>query len=248
MNKSLVWGLLCLILTLSQTSFAQDCAERVAVAKDYLEIAESLSPEFREKLRQSILPCVNNGTPNAIYLAAVYSLLTNPTEDQKTVSFKIIKQYAENGNVSAYKRLAVLYKKGIGTDVNLDESQKWFELSSNEGDSFAKYALGYFQMKGIAGEQQDYQAARNSFQSSTYPMANHWSAVMDYFGYGTTANPTKALSILDANDIKNSEILAAFLRAEQGAPEPTISPQELNLINSFDDVIETITFDDINNN
>ncbi|WP_271782252.1 T9SS type A sorting domain-containing protein [Aquimarina algiphila] len=246
MNKSLVWGLLCLILTLSQTSFAQDCAERVAVAKDYMEIVDSLSPEIKEQLRQNILPCISDNNQDALLIEAILILSNNPTEQQERISFATIKRSAESGETIAYKQLATLYKQGIGTQVNLKESKRWYDLAANEGDSFAQYALGYYQMKGLAGEQQDYQAARNSFQSSTYPMANHWSAVMDYFGYGTTANPTKALSILDANGIKNSEILAAFLRTEQGNPEPTISTQELNLINSFDDAIETITFDDIN--
>ncbi|WP_299246099.1 tetratricopeptide repeat protein [uncultured Aquimarina sp.] len=246
MNKSILWGLLCIVLTYSHTSSAQDCAEKITVAKDYMEIVQYLSPEFKERLRQSILPCVHNGTPDAIFIEAVLALSNNPTEEQKVSAFKTIKQCAESGDIAAYNELAVIYKEGIGTDVNLEKSYKWFEKASDDGDSFANYALGYFQLKGLGGAKQDYSGAQDWFQSSDYPMAEHWFAVQRYFGYGITANQSHALQILDAIPIKNSEILATFLRSNQNTTLPSITSQELNLINSFDNNIENITFPDIN--
>ncbi|TSE11284.1 SEL1-like repeat protein [Aquimarina algiphila] len=227
MNKSFVWGLLCIALTYAQTSFAQDCTEKVAVAKDYLPVLEFLTTEHKKDLKESIIQCANNGNEEAQYTIAVLNLSINPSEGQQKLSFTTIKQRAESGDTSAFGKLAMLYKKGIGTDVNLTESYKWFDRAAGDGDSFSTYALGYFQMKGLGEARQDYSGAQDWFQSGDEPMAELWFYVMRYFGYGISANKPQAINALNALNTPESNTLAHYLRNQY------VEPSSLSSIEDF---------------
>ncbi|TSE09991.1 tetratricopeptide repeat protein [Aquimarina algiphila] len=223
MNKSLVWGLLCLALTFVQPMFAQhNCDENIKIAKIYLDHLDKVTEKLRTNIQQSVAHCASTGNPEAQYIDAIVSLQGNPSEHQKQIAFTKTKQLAENNDLQAQRNLAIMYKVGCGTEVNLAKSLEWFEKACDEGDSFTKYAIGYFQMKGIGRypAAQDYSGAQDFFMSGTEPMAEHWFSVMQYFGYGITANQSQALSRLDANPTTESKTLANFLRTEYTSPPP----------------------------
>lgn len=45
--------------------------------------------------------------------------------------FEVIKQTAENGNLSAMQKLSEYYKNGYGTAVDLEKAEYWSKRASN---------------------------------------------------------------------------------------------------------------------
>ncbi|WP_074405746.1 T9SS type A sorting domain-containing protein [Aquimarina megaterium] len=239
MNKSFVWGLLCLALTFAPYSYAQStapsCDQKVAIAKTYIKYVEFLSPELKEDILENIKPCLDAGNQEASYITAVLSLNDTSTEQDELISFAIVKHAAEKGNVQAMTNLALMYKNGIGTEVNLERSLHWFNEASGKGDSFATYAKGYFQMKGLATSNQNYQEALQNLTSTNYPMAKHWEATCHYFGYGVPVDTSKAMQLLEDNKISNSDILLKFLNSQSTTTPPDLSSQQEASIHTYGD-------------
>lgn len=70
---------------------------------------------------------------------------------------------ANLGDDQAQYNLGIMYKKGLGVPVNLNEAFSWFYLSANEGNILANYALGHSYLKG-SGIKQNYKLALKAFK------------------------------------------------------------------------------------
>ena len=51
------------------------------------------------------------------------------------------KKAADNGNVSAYFWLGMMYKDGIGTSINIEEAMKWFKIAADKNNKNAQKEL-----------------------------------------------------------------------------------------------------------
>jgi len=147
--------------------------------------------------------------------------LYSPEQNRKQSKalFKEVKSVAETGNADAMYYLGMLQKDGIGTSQNLKKARNSFKKAHDLGNTKSAYAVGYFHLKGIGAVPQDYKKAYNWFKKSSEPIATHWRAKMEFFGLGRKANKSKALKILGANKLYNSEVLLKQF-------EESISPTE----------------------
>ena len=156
--------------------------------------------------------------PNAVCAAnqrSAIRLMSNGTltlsaAQQKQV-YDWVKPCADRGDATAICNLAILYKDGIHVAQDFGRSFELFTQSANAGHEKAKYALGYFYMKGLGGVAQDYEKAIEHYQSSTDLMAIHWLEYCRYFGYGIQEDKAGAARVLNYNLVGNSGVLAQQL-------------------------------------
>jgi len=101
-------------------------------------------------------------------LAEIYSSGKIIRKDEKKAFFWYLKS-AECGILKSQYQVAVRYRDGIGTDVNLEESKKWFETFSNL--SLMKFwiqignALGGTEIETKLTEKEIYEKMSKSFDS-----------------------------------------------------------------------------------
>lgn len=141
----------------------------------------------------------------------------------KEMSNKIINQLmqlAENDNPKALYYLGLYQKDGVGLKQNFKKAKRNFLKAYQLGLKEAAYPIGYFHLKGFGQLKQDYQKAFKWFKQSETKMGNHWMAKMIFFGLGKQANPERALSILNRNDILNSKTLAKQFKADKEFTTP----------------------------
>ena len=155
-------------------------------------------------------------------------------KDSQEHIYNLVKPCADAGDATAICNLAILYKDGIQVDQDLDRSFELFTQSAEAGHDKAKYALGYFYMKGLGSVGQDYEKAVEYFRDSFDPMARHWLGYCMYFGYGIEQNKAEAIRILEFNTIGNSDALFDQLFDE-------IEPTTSDPITQFTEVPENIS-------
>ncbi len=151
---------------------------------------------------------------NTVELVEDYIYSGELTRKKSKIAFDNIKSLADEGNAEAICLLGVLYKDGIGTNLNFNKARNLFEESHKLGNNKASYSLGYLYLKGLGNANQDYSKAAEWFEKSTYPMAKHWLAKMNYFGWGLPTNRDKAIEMLSNNLIGNSQVLLGKLQYE----------------------------------
>ena len=55
--------------------------------------------------------------------------MLNELEIEPNTEFEVVKSAAESGNIGAMKRLAEMYEKGIGTEVEIEKARYWENLA-----------------------------------------------------------------------------------------------------------------------
>lgn len=99
-----------------------------------------------------------------------------------------VKKDAAAGNSDAQLRLSIIYSRGIGVDMDPDESRLWLIKSANQDNQEANYFLGQMHLLGTR-EKKDIGEALKRFQISA-KNGNHKSehlAGVIYFGmYGSS--------------------------------------------------------------
>jgi hypothetical protein len=162
-------------------------------------------------------------------------------KDAKTI-FKSIKECAKSGDAEAAYTLGVLYKDGIGTNLNFKKAYKSFEESYDLGSAKAAYSIGYLYFKGFGNVPQNYTKAVDWFIKSNTPMANHWLAKCYYHGYGVEINKDKAVELLKNNAIINSQVLLSQWEHEIENPEES----EVNYAKQMKDSLPELLNNNIN--
>jgi TPR repeat protein len=66
-------------------------------------------------------------------------------------AFALFKDSAEDGFVHSIDRIALMYRYGIGTEIDFTTAHKWIELLANTGDAHAQYinAIDYLNGTGV---------------------------------------------------------------------------------------------------
>ena len=131
-------------------------------------------------------------------------------------AFEYIQKAADKGLPRAIAELGVLHQLGIGCSINYETAFSLYEKSYELGDGMGAYCIGYNFFKGLGSIEQSYIQAVRWFAKSDYPMAKHWLAICNYFGYGMPVNKNTAYQLLSSNSgIVNSRTLLAHLKASK---------------------------------
>ncbi|WP_029446168.1 T9SS type A sorting domain-containing protein [Cellulophaga baltica] len=147
--------------------------------------------------------------------------------------YKLLKICAESGDSEASYLIGLMYKEGLGVNLNIKKAKEWFEKSEKLGNSKAAFSLGYLYLKGIGGVNQDYSKALRFFEESDYSMSKHWLAKCYYHGYGVSINKTKALELLQNNLIPNSQLLLQQWQYEMNNTEESEANYSLKMKDSL---------------
>ncbi|UOY06040.1 hypothetical protein L0P88_19200 [Muricauda sp. SCSIO 64092] len=161
----------------------------------------------------------------------IENYLYSPNQERKKSKeyFTEVKSLADSGNPEALYYLGMLQKDGIGTKQNFKKSIKSFKKSYELGNLEAAYSVGYYYLKGFGDVPQDYTKAYRWFKKSESSMGKHWMAKMQFLGLGRESNKTKAIKMLQSNDIHNSKVLLEQYKNEQ--PPRAISHKFSEFIN-----------------
>ncbi|GAB1857036.1 hypothetical protein MHTCC0001_18720 [Flavobacteriaceae bacterium MHTCC 0001] len=188
------------------------CAETLKEAK---AILYKTSPFVDQTTLIPLLePCATEGNAQAEnYLGLAY-LQGIGTEKDEDKAFKYIFSAAQKDYATAQYNLGRLYKHGLGCELNFTNAITWWETAISNGSQRAAFTLGYMYYKGF-GVAQDYKRAVYWFERSDYPMARHFLAICNYFGYGVPVNESRALELLLANPTINSKTLLTYIKAER---------------------------------
>ncbi|WP_271768999.1 T9SS type A sorting domain-containing protein [Aquimarina algiphila] len=240
MNKSFVWGLLCLALTIAHTGYAQlTCDQR---AESILQF-EADFPDYPIDLINSLLddisPCTTpqEGSTASMYTAGILTWLSDDP-DKELKGLNLVLSAHSRRYLPATERLLMVYLKGEysvydGVDYSKADDICRTMISRNHKPDLARYVAGYINMKHFpTALGSNYTRAKNYFEQSNLPMAKHWLAVMYYFGYGVTQDKTKALQMLTENDIFNSRTLLEYLPTQNSEWLP-ISAEEHQALYSY---------------
>ncbi|TPN85780.1 T9SS type A sorting domain-containing protein [Aquimarina algicola] len=245
MNKKHVLGFLCLILSATYYSYAQQpieltCEQKALTMLEREPYLSSYSKEFIEELLVYIEPCATEGDPASQYIAALL-YWESEREQNMHKGFNLL-QSASRGYDPALLKLAMTYLREL-------ENYPFHKISypkasnalrsmispRNYKTDIANYVLGYLNMKHFPNAlTPDYSKAKSYFESSNHPMAKHWLAIMYYFGYGVTQDKAKARQMLAENDIYNSEVLLTYLDTQNSDWLP-MSAEELSILNEYGD-------------
>ncbi len=86
--------------------------------------------------------------------------------------FKALKYFyvsARKHNTNAYLELAIMYEKGIGTEVNTMTALYWYQKASNRGNLYAKNRLSTLKVTPLEKEE----------ESIIWSLGNFWSEQTD---------------------------------------------------------------------
>jgi len=114
-------------------------------------------------------------------------------KDYKTALYYLSYQ-ANLGDDKAQYNLGIMYKKGLGVPVNLNEAFGWFFLAANQGNILASYALGHSYLKG-SGIKKNYKLALKAFKFAAlreHPMSRLLLGNMYYQGQGISKSYPRA--------------------------------------------------------
>ena len=101
---------------------------------------------------------------------------------------------AAQGNPIAQYNLGLMYKNGVGVEIDKNEANGWFILASDNGHMLAKYALGLAYYNGN-GVRKNFQKAINLFLDASYmghPASQINVGNMYYYGQSVGKNYPKA--------------------------------------------------------
>jgi hypothetical protein len=188
-------------LLLSQFVKAQEtelnCNSNFGEALYYLKRATK-SKKDSLKAIEYLKPCLKIGNDKAqLLMGRLFAAKKDDSGNKK--AFKLFKKSAKQGNAIAAVDLGIMYKYGLGTNLNYNKARKWFKKAALLGNDKATYSLGYLYLKGFGDIDQNYSKAIKWFKKSEYPMAKYWLGVCYYYGYGVEQNIQKANELLGTN-------------------------------------------------
>ncbi|TSE10349.1 T9SS type A sorting domain-containing protein [Aquimarina algiphila] len=256
MNKSIIWGLLCLALTYVQPTFAQltktECDQKAETIIELKNSFKDFPIPFIDELISFITPCAESGygrlSPASAYAAGLLHLrrggyTTFPGGSVQETS------YLHFFRASYYKYPPAMLDHGInlltkgyrgrhsiayGTIANNLEAL----VAQDYKKDIAHYILGYLYLKNLVSNEDFTNAtlvakAKTNFEASNHPMAKHWLAIMYYFGYGAPQNKALAIQMLTDNNILNSTTLIETLQNQNNDWIPISAEERLASLDNY---------------
>lgn len=113
------------------------------------------------------------GNSIAGLLLADYYLAQANNPNNMQQAREIYQYFAEKGDRDAQLKLAYLYDKGLGGQVDRELAGKWYNLAAEQGQPVAQYLLGRLYQLGRIGKQPNYEEAKKLYAAAktTYPRA-----------------------------------------------------------------------------
>lgn len=189
----------------------ESCAEQTYVGRMFLTGNDVIVQDIPKGL-EILTQLADTGCAEAqLRLGLVYKKDKFTAIDENK-AFAYIQKAADQGLPRAKAELGQLHQLGMGTALNYSKALALYEEAYNLGDGMGAYSIGYNYFKGLGSVEQSYTQAIGWFTKSDYPMAKHWLAICNYFGYGVPVNKDAAYELLAANTgIVNSPTLLAHL-------------------------------------
>ncbi|WP_084050610.1 T9SS type A sorting domain-containing protein [Aquimarina macrocephali] len=256
MNKSFVWGLLCLALLLVHQSYAQEptpltCEQKAEIILKSKNDFKNYPPGLIDKMIEYITPCAEASygrtNPSSAYAKGLLHLQKGDYAflfgKRRELSFLHLfraayHQYPPAMLDHSINLLSNGYKEkhhfAYGTIAN--DFEKLITLDYKP--DIAHYVLGYLNLKNLV-TLEDFTntslvtKAKTHFESSNHPMAKHWLAIMQYYGYGMPKDKAKALQMLSENNIFNSRTLKQTLQNQGSDWIPISAEERLASINNY---------------
>jgi len=194
--------LLCIISSQAQSNM---CSKRIERLSTQLSSKTEIDEDLLLTIEEGIYTCYTEDA-SSYFLKGLIEIYRT-TDRSYLLAYDYFESASNLGHARAKTYLAYFYKNGWDVEIDLKKSQHLLEEASLLGDPTAKYSLGYYLFKGLNPDSQDYQKAVSLFKQSTHPMARHWLAISNLYGFGLDENREEAVDILSSNDISNSKNL-----------------------------------------
>ena len=124
----------------------------------------------KKGLNEPFLPELDHarqlGNSKAGLLLADYYLAKASDPDKMQQAREIYQHFADKGDRNAQLKLAYLYDRGLGGQVNTELATNWYTASANQGQPIAQYQLGSLYQLGKIGAAPDYSQAKEWFGRS----------------------------------------------------------------------------------
>ncbi|WP_109433969.1 T9SS type A sorting domain-containing protein [Aquimarina sp. AU119] len=263
MNKSIIWGLLCLALTFTQPTFAQltktECDQKAETVLELKNSFKDYPAPFIDELISFITPCAESGYGRLSPASGYAKGLLHLKKGDHAIVFGSIRElsflHLSRASYNQYPpavlthSINLLTRKYIGGhDVNTVSIANNLEplLAQDYKKDIVHYILGYLSLKNLTSYEDftnvsQINKAKAHFEASNHPMAKHWLAIMHHFGYGTPEDKTKALQILTDNDILNSTTLAQTLQSQNNEWIPISAEERLASLENYNSNNNDIT-------
>lgn len=226
MKKShFLWGMLCIALIQVPKAKAQErtkeendlyCKRKYISTSHLLDLRENAQKVYYQQIQDALKSCPDTQTDDARFVNNVLIIKTQSEGTEQAL--EQIRQVAETGHAKAAYFLGAYYQKVIQIEENFIKALKWYQKAAEQRHQKAIFKLGYLHLKGLGNVPQDYSLAIKYFKNSTYPMASHWLAKLQHFGYGMVQDKTEAKKLLSQNYIANSKSLIAQIEQQENKP------------------------------
>ena len=264
MNTSFVWGLLCLALLSMHQSYAQErtpltCDQKAEVILKFKNDFKNYPPALIDEMIEYITPCAEASygrtNPSSAYAKGLLHLKKG---DYTTLFGKRTElSYLHIFRAAYHQYPPAMLDHGINllTKGYKDKRYIGYGRISNDFEKMvtldfkpdiAHYVLGYLNLKNLVTNEDFTNTslvtkARTHFESSNHPMAKHWLAIMQYYGYGMPKDKTKALQLLSENNILNSRTLKQTLQNQSNDWIPISAEERLASIDNYNTNYRPIT-------
>ncbi|WP_106793540.1 T9SS type A sorting domain-containing protein [Aquimarina sp. Aq78] len=264
MNTSFVWGLLCLALLSVHQSYAQEptgltCAQKAEVILKFKNDFKNYPPALIDEMIEYITPCAEASygrtNPSSAYAKGLlhlkkgdYTTLFGKRTELSSlhISRAAYYQYPPAMLTHGINLLTDVYKEKY--HIRYSTISKDFEklLTLDHKKDIANYVLGYLNLKNLVTKE-DFtnttlvNKAKAHFENSNHPMAKHWLAIMQYYGYGVPKDKAKALQMLTDNAIFNSKTLKQHLQNQNNDWIPISAEERLAIIENYDTNYKPVT-------
>jgi TPR repeat protein len=120
-----------------------------------------------------------------------------------------LKVLAERGSAMAMVFLGDSYRRGIGTDKDLAQSEEWYRRAADAGSVLGLYLLGRLFI--LQGRYDEAKSAFHFAAAGGYPPATSWLGRMYYFGWGGEKNIARAKLLLEEASARGNIIATSLL-------------------------------------
>ncbi len=256
MNTSFVWGLLCLALLLVHQSYAQEltpitCEQKAEVILKFKNDFKNYPPALIDEMIKYITPCAEESygrtNPSSAYAKGLLHLQKG---DYTTLFGKRTElSYLHIFRASYYQYPPAMLTHSINMLTSGYKDKRYINYSTISSDleklitldykkDIAHYILGYLNLKNLVTTNDFTNTslvtkAKTHFESSNHPMAKHWLAIMQYYGYGMPKDKVKALQLLSENTILNSRTLKQSLQNQSNDWIPISAEERLASIDNY---------------
>lgn len=188
---------------------AERLFEQFLEARDHGDDLDALE-YLKESMELGYVPAVGE-YGNILVLGVVDEDDNTVIEEDEETGFEYELQAADQGYLPSMVRVGLYYFQGCGTEADIDEATRYWEMALDKGAPEAKLKLAQLYIMGI-GEDQDYEQAHRLLDHSIRELpqtpdqeqylndsdwnlgeALFWKGMLYYYGWGVALNRYRAM-------------------------------------------------------